>query len=75
MIGDASFVVPIAARLRDRSWWVRKSALDALVLLGEASKPVLQRALESEDRFARDSAAEALVSLGVSAIAPTREGA
>jgi hypothetical protein len=32
-------------------------------------------ALESGDRFARDSALEALTTLGVTAIVPRREGA
>jgi HEAT repeat protein len=74
-IGDSSAATPLADALRDQSWWVRRNALDALVRLGEASKPVLMGALESEDRFARESAAEALTSLGVTAIVPQREGA
>lgn len=74
-IGDGSFAAPLAEALRDQSWWVRKNALDALVLLGEPAKPALFRALESEDRFARDSAVDALMSLGVTAIVPRREGA
>ncbi len=73
-IGDGSFAAPLAEGLRDQSWWVRKNALDALVLLGEPAKPALFRALESEDRFARDSAVDALMSLGVTAIVPRREG-
>ena len=74
-IGDASSTTVLADALRDPSWWVRKNALDALVRLGEVSKPALLSALEGEDRFARDSAVEALTSLGVSAMAPRREGA
>jgi len=74
-IGDASFTTALAEALKDSSWWVRRNALEALVRLGEASKPALLSALESEDRFARDSAVEALTSLGVTAIAPRREGA
>ncbi len=73
-IGDTSLTGALAEALRDRSWWVRKNALDALVRLGEPSKPALLRVLESEDRFARDSAVEALASLGVTAVAPVREG-
>jgi HEAT repeat protein len=64
-IGDPYYVSALAGALCDRSWWVRKNALDALVRLGEASKPMLFRVLESEDRFARDCAAEGLAALGV----------
>jgi HEAT repeat protein len=64
-IGDASYVGPLAEKLRDASWWVRKNALDALVALGEPSKATLLRTLQSDDRFARDSAAEGLSALGV----------
>ncbi len=73
--GDGSFAGALGEALRDQSWWVRRSSLEALVRIGEASKPALMTALESEDRFARDSAVEALTSLGVTAIAPRREGA
>ncbi|HYR69087.1 MAG TPA: HEAT repeat domain-containing protein [Candidatus Dormibacteraeota bacterium] len=74
-IGDPSLTGALADALRDQSWWVRRNALEALVRVGEAAKPALMTALESEDRFARDSAVEALTSLGVTAIAPRREGA
>ena len=64
-IGDTSMTDSIGELLADRSWWVRKNALDALVRLGEASMPALYNALESDDRFARDCAVEALTTLGV----------
>lgn len=64
-IGDPSMAPALGAALGDRSWWVRKNALDALVRLGDAARPALTRALESEDRFARDSAIEALTIMGV----------
>jgi HEAT repeat protein len=70
-IGDEAAVEPLAEALRDRSWWVRKNALDALVRLGPASRSALTRTLGSDDRFARDSAAEALAALGA---APPPEG-
>ncbi len=73
-IGDPSAVEPLGEALRDRSWWVRKNALDALVKLGEPAKPSLLRALEGDDRFARDCAVEGLNALGVTAMAPRREG-
>jgi HEAT repeat protein len=74
-LGNPFFAAPLADALRDESWWVRKNAMDALVRLGEPAKPVLYTALESEDRFARDCAVDALMSLGVTAIVPRREGA
>ena len=64
-IGDPNAVQPLAEALKDRSWWVRKNALDALVRLGEPAKPVLLRTLNGEDRFARDCAVEALMTLGM----------
>jgi HEAT repeat protein len=64
-IADTSMAATLAHQLSDRSWWVRRNALDALVRLGEAAKPALFRVLESEDRFARDCATEALTTLGV----------
>ena len=62
---DTAYVDALGELLRDRSWWVRKNALDALVSLGEPSKDVLLRTLTSEDRFARDSAAEGLSAMGI----------
>jgi HEAT repeat protein len=73
-IGEPAVVDSLGEVLRDRSWWVRKNALDALVLLGEPAKPALLRALECDDRFARDCAVEGLNALGVAAVAPRREG-
>ena len=74
-LGNPFFAAQLGDALKDVSWWVRKNALDALVKLGEPAKPVLFTALESEDRFARDCAVDALMSLGVTAIVPRREGA
>jgi len=71
-IGDTSMASSLARALEDRSWWVRKNALDAMVRLGESAKPALFRALESEDRFARDCATEALATLGVDVSNPPR---
>jgi HEAT repeat protein len=64
-IGDAGTVQVVADLLQDRSWWVRKNALDALVRIGEPSKPALLKTLHSGDRFARDCAVEALMTLGM----------
>lgn len=71
-IGDPSMAVALGRMLDDRSWWVRKNALDALVRLGESAKPALFAALESDDRFARDCAAEGLAAMGVTAVPPRR---
>ncbi len=64
-LGDGSYAPVLGESLRDRSWWVRKNALDALVRLGDPAKPVLLKTLQGDDRFARECAVEALLSLGV----------
>jgi HEAT repeat protein len=64
-IGDSTGVHLLAGLLQDRSWWVRKNALDALVRIGEPAKPVLLQTLHGGDRFARDCAVEALMTLGM----------
>lgn len=73
-IGDPLMAAPLAGALGDRSWWVRKNALDALVRLGNAARPALVRALNSEDRFARDCAIEALTLMGVQVSTASRTG-
>jgi HEAT repeat protein len=73
-VGDPSVTGALGRMLEDRSWWVRKNALDALVLMGEPAKPALYAALESNDRFARDCAAEGLAAMGVS-VTPQRRAA
>jgi HEAT repeat protein len=58
-------VVPrLVVLLSDRSWWVREDAARALGRIGEPAIPALRRALASDDRFARNKAAEVLVGLG-----------
>ncbi len=64
-LGDGAYAPALGDALRDHSWWVRKNALDALVRLGDPAKPVLLKTLQGDDRFARECAVEALVSLGV----------
>jgi len=64
-IGDPNAVTKLGEALQDRSWWVRKNALDALVRIGEPSKTTLLNTLHSGDRFARDCAVEALMTLGL----------
>lgn len=71
-IGEPAAAMTLARMMEDRSWWVRKNAQEALVRMGEPSKPALFGALQSDDRFARECAAEALESLGVTVIPPKR---
>ena len=73
-IGNPAMAGTLAEALSDRSWWVRKNAMDALVRLGEPARPSLVRALNSEDRFARDCAIEALTVMGVAVAAAPRTG-
>ena len=73
-IGDPAMAPRLADALGDRSWWVRKNALDALVRLGESARPSLVRALNSDDRFARDCAIEALTVMGVQVPGTPRTG-
>ncbi|MBN1503858.1 MAG: HEAT repeat domain-containing protein [Candidatus Eisenbacteria bacterium] len=55
----------LAQGLRDKSWWMRKTSLEALAELGDSAIPALMRVLEGDDKFARESALEALQKLGV----------
>ncbi|MCX5800735.1 MAG: HEAT repeat domain-containing protein [Candidatus Eisenbacteria bacterium] len=64
----------LVAALCDRAWWVRKSSLEALANIGEAALPALMAGLEVDDRFARESAAEALQRLGVEVPSRGTEG-
>jgi HEAT repeat protein len=64
-IGDPNAITPVAEALQDRSWWVRKNAMDALVRFGEPAKDALLKTLNGGDRFARDCAVEALMTLGM----------
>lgn len=51
--------------LRDEVWWTRAAAKDGLVQLGADAIPDLLVALEDDDRFARNGAAEVLFRLDV----------
>lgn len=72
-LGDGGYAAALAEVLRDRSWWVRRNALDGLVRLGEPATPVLLQTLRGDDRFARECAVEALMTMGV-AIPATGQG-
>jgi HEAT repeat protein len=65
--GQTELVWELADLLEDQSWWVRQNAMLALASLGDAAVPALLRQLDSEDRFARNKAAEALIRDGYAA--------
>jgi hypothetical protein len=63
--GDPSDVAPrLAELLTDRVWWVRENAARALIALGSPAVAHVLPMLHSDDRFARNKAAEVLVKLG-----------
>lgn len=63
--------VPALERvLDDPAWWVRANAANALRKLGDPGRAALERALEHEDRYARDRAREALAMDGLAASVP-----
>jgi HEAT repeat protein len=59
-IGDERDAPRLVASLRDREWWVRNNAASALREMGEGGEKPLVEALWDEDRFARETAAQAL---------------
>jgi HEAT repeat protein len=63
----ASLAPRLAELLEDRSWWVRQNSALALGELGELAVDVLAPQLRSDDRFARNKAAEVLVRTGYAA--------
>jgi hypothetical protein len=54
----------LAELLEDQSWWVRQNATLALASFGPAAVAPLLKQLHSEDRFARNKSAEALIRCG-----------
>jgi HEAT repeat protein len=65
-IGIKRAVPALEAVLDDPAWWVRANAAAALSRLGEPGHQALHRALEHQDRYARDRAREALAMLEIS---------
>ncbi len=63
-LGGLASAPAIVPALRDRRWWVRAAAKDALRELGLAVAGVLIPMLEDEDAFARNGAAEVLQDVG-----------
>jgi len=62
-IGDPSVAAALSAGLEDENWWVRRNSAAALNLLPGGDDSLIA-ALGSDDRFARDAAAEALADSG-----------
>jgi HEAT repeat protein len=62
--GDADLGPQLAALLTDRVWWVRQNAARALIKLGAHAVPHVLPMLGSNDRFARNKAAEILIADG-----------
>jgi HEAT repeat protein len=62
--GQTELVWQLAELLEDRAWWVRQNAMLALAGFGKVAVPALLYQLGSDDRFARNKSAEALVRCG-----------
>ncbi len=62
---NPSALAQLAGALRDPEWWVRANAEEAMRRMGEAGERELAAMLYDEDRFARETAAQALQELGV----------
>jgi HEAT repeat protein len=62
-LGDHHAIAWLMGALRDENWWVRRSAAAALAHL-PAGMDALYEALDGEDRYAADAAAEALTDAG-----------
>lgn len=63
-LGASSVTPQLATSLRDPAWWVRRNAAYALAAFGPAGQAVLtSTAADSDDRYARDMAREALQAL------------
>ena len=73
-IGDPSINHVLASGLVDSNWWVRRNSAAALASLPGGTQLLFQ-ALQSDDPFARDAAAEALADCGLLAAAREREDA
>ncbi len=62
-LGDDEAIPGLLESLRDRNWWVRRSSAAALARLPRGIE-ALYAALDDEDRYAADAAAEALTDAG-----------
>ncbi len=64
-IEEPAALSQLAKALRDSEWWVRANAAEAMRRMGEAGERELAAMLYDDDRFARETAAQALQELGV----------
>jgi HEAT repeat protein len=62
-LGDPAAIPHLVTALRDRNWWVRRSSAGAIASLPQGLS-ILYRALDDEDPYAADAAAEALIDAG-----------
>jgi len=62
-LGDAAAIPRLVNSMRDENWWVRRSAAAAVARL-PGGTDALYRALDDDDQFAADAAAEALTDIG-----------
>ena len=62
-IGDTTVIPLLVSGLRDPEWWVRRNTAAALAEM-PTGVATLYKALEDEDHFAADAAAEALTDMG-----------
>jgi HEAT repeat protein len=70
-IGDPSVNKALARGMEDVNWWVRRNSASALASI-HGGEELLFDAISSDDRFARDAAAEALADCGALAAARDR---
>ena len=63
----AELAPQLARLLEDEFWWVRQDAAIALSQVGEPAVAALLPQLHSDDRFARNKAAEVLIRIGYAA--------
>lgn len=61
---DGRAIQALLDAMRDENWWVRQNSAQALSEIPAGSEALI-RALEDEDRFARDAAIERLMAMGV----------
>ena len=62
-LGDPSAIPHMTTLLRDENWWVRRSSSAAIARV-PGGVAALYEALEDDDQFAADAAAEALTDIG-----------
>jgi HEAT repeat protein len=64
-LGRADLANEVVALLADERWWVRTAAKESLLEMGTDASPYVMAALQSEDEFMRNGAAEVLQNAGI----------